>query len=699
MSYLVSSRSLSVEIDPNSGRLVRIRNLARDLDLIAAPWANAPFRLELARLGVVEGFSDFLCAPLANGLRLIWRAPHDITLRGDILVRGEDILFTISAANAGKATIDRIEYPIISGIQRLGGPGQDDLAHSHATGMLFHDPLDLFEPDPHNQRRLRFSPYPEGFAGSTMQFLAYYARNRGGFFIGTEDGEKSLKWYNFYKEADSGDSLCCSIMHKASVLEPGRSFTPPYPVALAALVEGTWHEAADRYRSWAFKQGWAQPGPRSRWLREEVGICTFGINSRYDRSAWLHEIHRMAGTHVFHVLGPNWASFGHDYRNNLPRCRDDWFPATFHPANLGAISLNCDYWAPFEFDLLSNYSADSTDPVMESRMVQNDAEMGLSDPGLVGFPFMCAGTDYWHDFHLLRDERLVAEYGPDALYHDISVSNLLLQCLAANHNHLPGAGNAIAEAFTGMYRDTSAAMSKAKGAYVPAGTEVISEIFLSLFDYYQARAEAGPYAPFEVNAFRDWLLQGRAEKIPMFTYVFQDRAPLRMDGWARLSPESGDLFYWTAAQVLLNGGLLQLNYEFSALEDLNGNFDDPAEHYYSFDERHHAIDPQKAAFVGEVARTRTGQANRFLAYGQLLPAPAVDAPPVKLNYLTYNVAKDDPIYGDRGQMTVSSVLASAWQHDGKTIWLVANLLSAEQEVRVDGKNLALPPRKVRIIEF
>src|SRR3712207_8311556 len=40
------------------------------------------------------------------------------------------------------ATIDRVEYPIIAGIGRLGGAGQDELVHSHATGMLFHDPLD-----------------------------------------------------------------------------------------------------------------------------------------------------------------------------------------------------------------------------------------------------------------------------------------------------------------------------------------------------------------------------------------------------------------------------------------------------------------------------------------------------------------------------------------------------------------------------
>ena len=57
-------------------------------------------------------------------------------------------------------------------------------------------------------------------------------------------------------------------------------------------------------------------GPQSA-LRKKL-ICTFGINARYDRSAWLDRIHKMAGTPVFHILGPNWAKWGHDYYNNIP---------------------------------------------------------------------------------------------------------------------------------------------------------------------------------------------------------------------------------------------------------------------------------------------------------------------------------------------------------------------------------------------
>ena len=194
MSLLVSGPSLAIHIDSTSGRLVAVRNLVRDLDLIAAPPSCPPFRLKLEGTDWVASFIRFAHQSLENGLRLTWQTMHDITLESDILVRGEDILFTISAHNQGQATIDRIEYPILSNIGRLGGAGQDEFVHSHATGMLFHDPVDLFEEDPEYRRRLRYSFYPEGYHGATMQMMAYYARGRGGFFIGTEDSAKALKW-------------------------------------------------------------------------------------------------------------------------------------------------------------------------------------------------------------------------------------------------------------------------------------------------------------------------------------------------------------------------------------------------------------------------------------------------------------------------------------------------------------------------
>lgn len=690
MAIRVASRAIAVEFDERDGRLVGIENLARGLQLVVHPPTRPPFRIELEEGDGNAEATEFHWSEIGGGARLTWRVAPDLVLQSDVVVRSDEITFILDVTNRGRGTLSRVEYPIISGIGRLGGPGQDELVHSHATGMLFHDPLDLFEPDPENRRRLRYSAYPEGFSGSTMQMMAYYARGRGGFFIGTEDPGRALKGYNFFKD---GDHLCASIMHQAPTVTPGAALTPGYPVVIGALTRGDWYEAADRYKHWAVAQPWAQAEPRSRWLREQVGICTFGVNASHDRSAWLDRFHQVAGTPVFHVLGPNWPKYGQDYQNHFPRGRQDWFPASFHPANLAAIRRNGDFWAPFEFDLLCNHAPEYTDPVLASRVVP---KAGESDPSAPRFPYMCAGTDYWHDLHVWRDRTLVASHDCDALYYDISVSNLLMQCRATNHNHAPGAGTAIADAFTTMYRDTKAVASAAKGAYVPSGTEVISECFLRDFDYYQARAEACPLAPFEVDCFRHWIVAGRAEKIPLFTYVYHERGPLRLDGWAKLSREAGDLFYLVAARVLLNGGLLELNYEFSGLETLENLTDDPAEHYYPFVPRPYAADPAKEAFVGEVARARVGPANPFLAYGTMLPAPTVDAPTIDLGYFLYNVFPGRT-FEERGRVTAPSVIATAWQHQGRAVWIAANVSSDAQTVRIDGKPVTIPPRKIATI--
>ena len=110
------------------------------------------------------------------------------------------------------------------------------------------------------------------------------------------------------------------------------------------------------------------------------------------------------------------------------------------------------------------------------------------------------------------------------------------------------------------------------------------------------------------------------------------------------------------------------------------------------------IDPEKAAFVGEVARTRVGPANPFLAYGTMLPSPAVEAPLADLDYFFYNV-HNGPTFEERGTMTVPSALATAWQYQERVAWLVANLLPRQQAVRVDGKSIILPPRRIVMVEL
>ena len=694
MTVTVSGGRIRVELDASSGAITRVRDTYRDLELCAGPGGVAA-RIELTDLGWIHVKGTAAVHAVDGGRRLEWQSVHGVGLVAEVLARGDDVVFRVGATNEGSARIERIEYPILAGVGRLGGPGQDELTHSHASGFLFHDPVDLFGPDPDNHRRVGQSPYPEGFAGATMQFLAYQARGVGGFLFGTEDAGRSLKWLDV---SGDGERLRLSVTHKSPTLKAGSGFWPGYATVVAPVDGGDWTDAAERYRAWALRQPWAQVGPRAEWLRRDIGICTFGVSSRHDRSAWLHEIGRMAGAPVFHVLGPDWAAGGQDYRQHIPRGRREWLPGVFHPANLAAIREHDGRWAPFEFDLFSALDPDSDEPVLDSRMLQHRAQSDAVDSGIMRFPFMCPGSDYWRSFHAERDASLAAEHGADAVYYDISLHNLLFQCLAEGHGHDPCTGEPIAAMFETMYRETSAAMSRAAGRYVPMGTEVMTETSLSLFDFSQHRADAGPYAPFEAHVFRDWVLDGSAERIPLLSYVFGERTPLRMDGWAKLSPATGDLWYWVAARVLLEGGLLEVNGEFSLLEDVGDWSESPGEHYSRIDTSHHGIDPAKATFLRQVAQTRVGRANPWLSGGHMLPAPTVEAPAVELAWTAYNAAPDHGLRGTSGSMTVPSVLAQAWRRDGADAWLVANVSPQSQTVRVDGREVHLDARQIRFIQ-
>src|SRR5262249_37300462 len=138
------------------------------------------------------------------------------------------------------------------------------------------------------------------------------------------------------------------------------------------------------------------------------------------------------------------------------------------------------------------------------------------------------------------------------------------------------------------FSDTKAAMNAAADRTVAQGTEMVNEVFIPVIDFYQARAEASPLASFEGDFFRKWIIAGSAEKVPLFTYIYHEYGPVRMDGWSKLSIEVGDLFYWVASRVALWGGLFEINGEFSPLESLNGQEDRADEHYYQFENRSYA---------------------------------------------------------------------------------------------------------------
>ncbi len=691
-SIILKNDQIEIRISASSGRILAIRNLVSGLDLISAVLDSPPWRLEIEHeTNWIERFERFSYTQETHPdgsqtADLIWEISVGLTITSTVrlLAHSDSLLFTLDVVNHTNLPLDKVEYPIIAGIGLLSKERvATALVHSQGTGFLFHNPLLTFQAENGPQQGLRYSPYPEGFNGSTMQFMGYYAEERGGFYFATRDSGKSMKWFNFYKDFASA-ALFASVMHQAPHVAAGLDFSPGYEIEISVLREGNWYEAAERYKRWAAQQPWTARGRLAvredicKWLYDEIGLTTFGVNAAHDRSAWLDAFHQMAGVPVMHILGPNWARTGQDYQNHLPGGNlDDWLPATFSGENLKVIRANGDRWVPFEFDLLCSADGAEAEPVLESRQVLPEKKYSFDH---YWFPFMCPATDFWKEFHIKRDTALVRDFQPDGVYYDISANNVLMACRSRDHNHAPGGGAEIADAFAEQIDQTQRSMSQAAGRYIPMGTEMITELLIPRVDFYQARAEASPSSAFEADFWRAWLVAGKVEKIPLFAFVYHEYGPVRMDGWAKLAAEAGDVFYWVAARVTLWGGLFELNYEFSGLETLNHQKDDPAEHYYPFESLNYVIDPDKAAFVGTVARARSGWAKTYLAYGSMLRPPEFSVPKIDLDYHLYNCGRELPQYHEKGTINVPGVISAAWQSGDHSAVFFANVSLAPVEV-------------------
>ena len=586
-------------------------------------------------------------------------------------------------------TLDKIEYPVLNHLGDLHETATPYLAHPQGTGFLFRRPSALFEPEPLRRQGLRYSPYPEGFNGSSMQFFSYYVENVGGFTVAALDGRGMMKWLNAWKAEDG--RLQASLMHQVPELFSGNGYEVSYPIVLWPDDEGSWYAGADRYKQWAIRQPWAERGTlaernlETSWLHHDVGYATFGINAAADRSRWLDRFHDLIGLPGFHILGVNWPKRVTGYGQDHPGGYDDWFPARFSTANLAAIETNGDFWAPFTFDLLLAHDSDDAEIIAAEEMRLPERRYSFD---AYNFRFCCPATDrgYLPALAKWRDARLVAEYGADALYYDISGNNVLMACRDPEHGHPVGGGEWMVEAFRRMWNGTRGATAAAKGGPVPLGTEMVNEVFLREIDYYQARAEGGLLASFEGEFFRDWVARGEAEKIPLFAYVYHEYGPVRLDGWGKPSRESGDLFYWTAARVALWGGLFELNYEFSPLETLDGIAEDAEEHYHYFQSHSFpidnakfqslafAIDHDKIDFVRQLGELRTGAGNPYLVFGTMLRPLALDVERIALDWCHFNKPHKEPFVPETGTFEVPAVFHSAWQApDGSTGLFFANL--------------------------
>lgn len=594
---------------------------------------------------------------------------------------------------------EHLTYPVLASPQAMSPGGADDrLVFPGHAGWLIPEPLTV---DPLD------AGYPDGYIGASMQFMAYYTRGVGGFYVANHDPHATAKRIRFSAEEAAFD-------HVAWDIRRGADLDLDYPVVLDVLERGDWYAAADRYREWALPSApWCRehtgnatdPGrDGARWLFDEVGFSIWCAPARLDWSQYYRHYAEVAGTPV-HVV-PAW-----DWPETLPPSQGDHgvFPATFHPANVEAwqghrvtpylndlfVSFRApDFFERWEPNLLFPYVAFPWTPFAEPTTGWVDGERPGPDPvTTTNYDFfLCPTTEAQVELHAWRDATLADEYGMDGVFYDISSGNTWpwSRCLRTEHGHPPGRGRTIVQAYERLNRHSKDAALAKTGRYFTQGTEVVQEPMIGSIDFYVSRAVAGPMGRLETEVFGPEAPPGEGrELIPLFQAVYHDVGPVHEDGWITLSEQEGSLFFFVAARIaLVWGGILSLQYCTEPPEAFAGqDLDAPAEtilwdaarvRWDSFP----TADPAKEAFVNELATARTTFGRPYLAYGKLVRPPEIDTTPIELDFHQRFYGWGAEGWHNEGVWSVPDVMVSAWRGPDGTIGVVLVNLRRDETVVV-----------------
>ncbi|HTW99524.1 MAG TPA: hypothetical protein VMD59_12135 [Acidimicrobiales bacterium] len=709
---VVETDGLELRFDAGGGALRRVRNRRTGQVLTdggAEAWRLLPQGTSWGPLDraspawwrrdriVPRGFAY---RPVGDALVLSWTT-SDAGVRVEVTVRaGRDATVELwPKVEVDEAAVPPLvlTYPIVGAPRALSESGATDyLLFPAHTGILVRSPLSAAALD---------GCYPDGYSGCSVQLTAYYEERRGGFYLATHDPHSTWKSFRFSAEE-------WSVAHEAWDLRAGASMELDYPVVLSAMSIGDWNEAADIYRLWALESApWctslsdsgsrAERGTvdrdRCRWLFEEVGLTIWGTPSTLDWAAWYQFYADVARTPLHIASGWDWPA---TRPNTLGK--EGWLPPRFHRANLE--SWNGHYVTPYMNDLFISLAAEDflgrweptlLYPYVNFTWSRFTERTMLDAPTLVALDprvttnvdyFPCPASETAQALHAWRDAGLLESPQVSGVCYDISSGNPMLwsRCWRAEHGHAPGRGREIIEAYDEQNRRSKREAHLRTGRYLVQGVETIIENIIDSVDFYVARAGAGP-----LGVLESWLPEPEAppgqgrEIVPLFDAVYHEVGPVREDGWLTLAADIGSLFYWAAARIVLQwGALLSLHYANNPPEQLPASYPQQPAEIIDWDGSRvrfadlPELDPAKAAFVGELARARTGFANAYLSYGRLLrPVPPVPVATLELDFRRR--VHSAPRLDSSGVWEVPGVVHGAWLSPSGDVGLLYVNLSDE----------------------
>lgn len=645
---IMENEKIRLILNADTGAVVELYNKQSGLYLTRDTADVLPLRLQTA-VNSITNYKDFSYEIVEDSeqekrLAFTWNFENGACVESQVfLQKGADEVdfrLTLKANDADKSLIS-IEYPIIENITTLSDPETDYFASPFVMGVLFQNPVEAFNSEDFYGISKDNGIYPSGWE-YPMQFSSYYSKGAGGFYWQTRDGGDTIK--SFTMTGNDG-ALRLSIYHFLDDIAADE-VEFDYDICFANMTEGSWYEAANKYRDWAAEQSWAVETGKLAERKDEI-----------DLELYENTVLTIFG---YRVHEETWEDYADIYDILKSRIDGKFLNVAIYRNNtyLEKINQYDDLLNNFEFNTLQliAYAEDTYDFYSSAMMDALGAKETYQN-----YYHECASDATWRKQMLLRNEAYIENYDVDGFYYDVDIAAVHpKQCFDTSHAH----GTRV-NVIRDFLDQIQASKNLQKDKILSIGTELMFEQMLPYVDYYQARSGGWELGWMEHDRVRALLENGTAEIIPMFDYVYHEYGELRTDGYLTTDEELGESFYYAAAYVALNGGIPEFNYEFYLPDDLPS----VEELYLPY------ID-----FINTLGKVRTGFGKDFLVYGRMMPAPEVDAGTSVYEYENKN---NDMTINSRelaGTAEWDNIVVSAYEYDGEIAIFLCNASAEKRKV-------------------
>ncbi len=453
--FWLENEHLQVGLNPRDGHLVQFTDRKASWNHIAAEASP----LGLWKLEVVRDGRRMELRPaqaerfqLERGrercsVRLTWSdfgaevLPQlQVVVEARLEADGAMSRWSIAVENLRGLILEKVYFPQFPAIR----PQADEhLAVPVWMGQLAANPRSLLAGSAGKPTRMEWD-YP---GHTSLQCLAFYRRNGPGLYFSCDDTASFRK--SFVMWGSGGGEVNYAMVHLPENAA-AESYRLPYHAILGAF-QGDWFTAAERYRSWATNQVWAQGSRLASGLTPEWAVDTGMWLWNRGRSANVLEpaiaLQKELGLPV-RVFWHWWHGCAYDtgFPEYLPpREGEESFTnalARAHQANVRAIVyMNQRLWGmtteSWKEEGAEEYAVKGADGTVHPEVYNTFTKLPCAS--------MCMGTRFWRNKYAGLAEEAFQKLGVDGVYMDQACSSLA--CFDPNHGHPRGGGRYWIEGF------------------------------------------------------------------------------------------------------------------------------------------------------------------------------------------------------------------------------------------------------------